>query len=143
MCIVVYLIYKVEGDDNMSRIFSPEELVLINEKMLSRGMPVTDDGVGYNKADYGACSNYYWGMSDAQIADLSKRLVKYCNTQLGLDKEQMKETHNYYMMKVTGEHDRTDGISLNVTEDGTLIIFMVTQKLILKSLDNRRKIVYN
>lgn len=114
----------------MSRIFSPEELVLINEKMLSRGMPVTDDGVGYNKADYGACSNYYWGMSDAQIADLSKRLVKYCNTQLGLDKEQMKETHNYYMMKVTGEHDRTDGISLNVTEDGTLISFRYNEVFI-------------
>ena len=134
-----------------NRIFSVEELVVINEKMLGRGMPVVDDGVGYNKADYGACSNYYWGMSNAQVADLAKRLVKYCETQLGLDKKQMKDTYEYYKEFVNGQ-DRTDGVSVNVTENGTLIGFKYNERFIFTikqqpkrqfDLDNKQWIVPN
>lgn len=113
-----------------NRIFSKEELVLINENMLGRGMPVTDDGVGYNKADFGICSNYYWGLSDAQIADLSKRLVKYCKTQLGLDKEQMKATADYYKSLVSEDFDKSDGISVNIIDKGVVISFRYNESFI-------------
>lgn len=114
----------------MSNVFSVEELLMMNEMMLGRGMPVQHDGIGYNKADYGACANYWYGLSDAQVADLAKRLVKYSNTQLHIDREIMKDTANYYMMKVTGEFDRTDGVSVNVTENGTLISFRYNELFI-------------
>src|SRR6185437_3101424 len=104
-------------------ILSVEELLSINELMLGRGVPNQDDGIGYNKADYGACANYFYGLSDAQVADLAKRLVKYSKTQLNLDRQMMMDTAEHYDMKVTGEFDRTEGISINITENGTLISF--------------------
>ncbi|AYP68137.1 HepA-related protein [Bacillus phage vB_BcoS-136] len=113
-----------------NKIFSVEELVQFNEKMLGRGMPVMEDGIGYNKADYGACANYFYGMSYPQVADLAKRLMKYCKTQLGLDRSDMKATAEYYMMKVTGEFDRTEGVSVNITEKGTLISFRYNELFI-------------
>lgn len=121
-------------------MFSVAELLTMNEAMLGRGMPVREDGIGYNKADYGACANYYNGISDAQIADLAKRLVKYSNTQLHIDKEQMKRTAEYYLSKVTGEYDRTNGVSVNVTESGTLISFKYNDIYIeaIKSQKNRQ-----
>lgn len=111
-------------------VFSVDELITMNTYMLGRGMPTQDDGVGYNKADYGACSNYYDGLSDAQIADLAKRLVKYSETQLHIDKQLMKDTAKYYADKVKGDFDRTDGVSVNVTEDGTLISFRYNEVFI-------------
>jgi len=104
-------------------ILSVEELLSINELMLGRGVPNQDEGIGYNKADYGACANYFYGLSDAQVADLAKRLVKYSKTQLNLDRQMMMDTAEHYDMKVTGEFDRTEGISINITENGTLISF--------------------
>jgi len=113
----------------MSNLFTKEELIQLNERMLGRGAPVQDDGVGYNKADYGACSNYFYGCSDAQLADLSKRLMKYCNTQLGLNKEDMKATHEHFA-ELAGSRTREEGISLNITENGTLISFKYNERFV-------------
>lgn len=111
-------------------VLSIQDLIIINEGMLGRGMPVVEDGVGYNKADYGACANYFYGMSDAQVADLAKRLVKYSNTQLHLDKQMMKDTAEYYKSLVKDDFDRTDGVSVNITENGTLISFRYNETFI-------------
>jgi hypothetical protein len=112
------------------QILTVNELLVLNEMMLGRGMPNQEDGIGYNKADYGACANYWNGLSDAQVADLAKRLVKYSKTQLDLDKQMMKDTAEYYAMKVTGGYDRTDGISVNITENGTLISFKYNEAFV-------------
>lgn len=103
-------------------IFSKDELLSFNEKLLGRGMPVQQDGIGYNKADYGACSTYYYGLSNAQLADLAKRLVKYCNTQLGVDKEIMKNTATELLGIADGRH-RENGISILIGEHKTNIYF--------------------
>jgi hypothetical protein len=112
------------------QVLTVEELLSFNEMMLGRGMPAERDGKGYNKADFGACANYFYGCSDAQIADLAKRLVKYSNTQLNIDKQMMKDTAEYYAMRVTDEYDRTDGVSLQITESGTLISFKYKEAFI-------------
>jgi hypothetical protein len=110
-------------------IVSVNDLLAFNEMMLGRGMPVQEDGIGYNKADYGACANYFYGLSDAQIADLAKRLVKYSNTQLHVDKQIMKDTAEYYASIVEGG-SREEGISLNITENGTMISFKYNEVFI-------------
>lgn len=122
-------------------ILSIEELLQLNEAMLGRGVPNQEDGIGYNKADYGACSNYFYGLSDSQVADLSKRLVKYSSTQLHIEKQIMKDTADYYKAKLTGsEPDRRDGVSVNVTDAGTLISFRYNPYFIdtIKSLPKRQ-----
>lgn len=121
--------------------FTRDELLQLNETMLGRGMPTQDDGVGYNKADYGACSTYFYGVSYAQLADLAKRLVKYCNTQLGLDKDKMKATESHFQNLADIYHyTKESGISLNVTEEGTLVSFRYNESFIdvLKKQPKRR-----
>lgn len=113
----------------MTKNFTVEELLQFNEMMLGRGMPVQEDGIGYNKSDYGACSTYYRGLSNAQLADLAKRLVKYCNTQLGVDKDKMKETAEA-LAELANPSDRDNGISVNFTEDGTMISFRYNEDFI-------------
>lgn len=125
---------------NQKDVLSVEQLLALNEQMVGRGVPNREDGVGYNKADYSACANYFNGLSDAQIADLAKRLVKYSETQLHLDKEMMKETAKYYA-EIAGEFsDRTQGVSLNITENGTLISFRYNEEFIeiIKKQPKRR-----
>jgi hypothetical protein len=123
----------------MTKLFTKEELISLNEVMLGRGVPVQDDGIGYNKADYGACATYFYGLSDAQYADLAKRLVKYTKTQLNLDKEDMKATAEHFA-NIAGNKDRTEGVSLNITENGTLISFRYNERYIytIKNLPQRR-----
>lgn len=113
----------------MTNLFTMEELLSFNEMLLGRGMPVEHDGIGYSKADYGACATYFYGLSDAQLADLAKRLVKYTETQLGIDKQKMKDTAEY-LAEVAGDADRSDGISVNITENGTLIAFRYNETFI-------------
>lgn len=115
---------------NKSDVFLIDELLAMNEYMLSRGMPVQDDGIGYNKADYGVCSNYYYGLSDAQIADLARRLVKYSETQLHIDRELMEETAKYYESLVKDGQDRNNGVSISVMEEETLISFKYNEDFI-------------
>ena len=115
---------------NKSDVFLVDELLAMNEYMLGRGMPVQDDGVGYNKADYSVCSNYYHGLSNAQIADLARRLVKYSETQLHIDKELMKKTAKYYESLVKDGQDRNNGVSISVMEEETLISFKYNEDFI-------------
>lgn len=103
-------------------IFSKQDLLRFNEMMLGRGMPNQQDGVGYNKADFGSCAKYYNALSDAQFADLARRLVKYSKTQLGVNKEDMIRTAESFEALV-GEKDKLDGVSIDIREDGTLISF--------------------
>lgn len=110
-------------------MFSKEELINFNELMLGRGMPVQEDGIGYSQADYGTCASYFYGLSDAQYADLSKRLVKYTKTQLNVSKEDMKETAKYFE-ELAGGKDRSAGVSLNITEKGSLISFRFNEEFI-------------
>lgn len=119
-------------------LFTKEDLLRFNEALLGRGMPVEVDGVGYNKADYGACSNYYNGLSDAQLADLAKRLVKYTETQLGVDKATMKETAEALAEQI-GEYDRTDGISIDVRDTWTLISFRYNEEFVNIIKEQKRR----
>lgn len=114
----------------MSEIFTIDELLSLNDMMLGRGKPMQDDGVGYNKADYGVCSNYFFGVSDAQVADLAKRLVKYSVTQLNIDKQLMQETSEYYRNLLTDDDSRVEGVSVNITREGTLISFRYNESFI-------------
>lgn len=123
-----------------SEVFSVDDLLTMNTLMLGRGVPVQDDGIGYNKADYSICSNYYDGLSNAQIADLAKRLVKYSNTQLHIDEELMTKTAKYYQSLVKESDSRDFGVSVNVTEDETLIGFRYNEQFIevIKAQPRRR-----
>lgn len=103
-------------------VFSKDELLKFNEVLLGRGVPITQDGVGYNKADYGACSTYFNILSDSQWADLAKRLVKYSTTQLEVDKEKMKLTAEH-LKELSDGKDRSDGVSISIGEKHTLIGF--------------------
>lgn len=108
-------------------MFTKEELLAFNDVLLGRGKPVQQDGIGYNKADYGACATYFNGISEAQYADLAKRLVKYSATQLKVDKELMKKTAES-LSNIVG--DRSRGVSIDIREDGTLISFRYNEKYI-------------
>lgn len=123
----------------MTKNFTVEELLQFNEMMLGRGMPVEEDGIGYNKADFGTCATYYYGLSDAQLADLAKRLVKYSETQLNVDKQMMKDTAKDLAEKANGA-DRSNGISIEVREDGVLFAFRYNDKFIeiIKKQPKRR-----
>lgn len=109
--------------------FTKEELLTFNEFLLGRGRPVQQDGIGYNKADFGACRTYYNGLSDSQLADLAKRLVKYSKTQLKVEKEKMEETAKQ-LSKIASIHNRSNGISIAKLESGTLISFRYNDKYI-------------
>lgn len=123
----------------MANIFSKEQLLQFNEMMLQRGVPNTEDGIGYNKADYGTCSTYYYGLSNAQLADLAKRLVKYSETQLGICKDDIKETAKE-LAKIAKDDDRSEGISVDIREDGMLISFRYNEVFIekIKTMPKRR-----
>lgn len=121
------------------KTFTKEELLAFNEVMLGRGMPVQNDGIGYNKGDFGACTTYYHGISDAQYADLAKRLVKYTVTQLDVDREMMIATANEFAEKSYGQ-DRSNGISIEIRESDTLLSFRYNETYIetIKAQPSRR-----
>lgn len=110
-------------------VFTEEELIQFNELLLGRGMPVQQDGIGYNKADYSVCAGYFYGLSYAQCADLAKRLIKYTETQLKVDKEKMKNTAKYYL-NLAGRNDKNNGISIFIKENETIISFRYNEKFI-------------
>lgn len=121
-------------------MFSKNELLSFNALMLGRGKPVTEDGIGYNKGDFGACFTYFNGLSDAQYADLAKRLIKYCKTQLKVDRDKMENTYQYLIKNIKGSKDRSDGISVEIGEKETLICFRYNEEFIhvVKNLPSRR-----
>lgn len=122
------------------KLFSREQLLAFNEKLLGRGMPVQQDGIGYNKADYSACATYYNGLSDGQLTDLAKRLIKYSETQLGIDKEIMKKTYEKLALESNGK-DRSVGVSIDVGEKTTSIYFRYNENFI-NSLKKSKRCKY-
>lgn len=116
--------------------FTKEEILRFNEILLGRGVPNQQDGIGYNKADFSACSTYFYGLSDAQFADLAKRLVKYSKTQLNVDKDVMKATAEYLLSKSVGG-DRSNGISVDIRGESTLISFRYNTNFV--NVMNRQK----
>lgn len=119
--------------------FTKEELTQFNEKMLGRGVPNNDDGIGYNKADYSTCALYFNGMSDSQYADLAKRLVKYCNTQLEIDRDKMNLTA-IELGKSCDIDNRVLGVSIEMFENETSLNFKYNPDFIsvIKKQSNRR-----
>ena len=110
-------------------ILSVKELININEMMLGRGAPTVNDGIGYNKGDYNACEKYYYGMSYAQVADLARRLVKYCNTQLKIDKKIMIDTAKHYE-KLAGGRVKDLGVSVDVVGEWVFLSFAYNERFI-------------
>lgn len=120
-------------------MYTEEQLIEFNNQLLQRGAPVERDGIGYNKPDFVVCNSYYDILTDTQTADLSQRLIKYCSTQLGIDKEKMKETANYYNSKITNE-SLDNAISIQPGKDMTLISFTYNHDFIavVKQAKNRK-----
>lgn len=81
----------------MSDCFSKLQLQEFNNRLLGKGIPNTWDGEGYNKCDYDFCSSLKGSLSNKQCMILAKKLIKYCNTQLYVDKEKMKRTLEHYI----------------------------------------------
>lgn len=120
-------------------IYTKNDLVRFNEMLLGRGEPNQQDGIGYNKADYGACAVYFNGLSNAQCADLAKRLVKYTETQLNVDKDIMKNTAKYLEARA-GLSDRSTGISIDIRSDGVIVSFKYNEAYVnvIKEQDKRK-----
>lgn len=121
-------------------MYTKEELLGFNELLLGRGMPTQQDGIGYNKADYNTCSTYFYGLSDAQLADLAKRLIKYCNTQLGIDKDKMLLTAEH-LLKESEREDRSLGVSIMIKEEESLIGFRYNEVYIRALAKNKGKYI--
>lgn len=120
-------------------MYAKEDLIQFNEIMLGRGVPVEQDGIGYNKPDYSVCVNYYYGLSDAQYADLANRLIKYTQTQLKIDKDKMIDTAKYFE-KISKGTNKKNGVSIDIRKDETLISFSYNQLFIetIKKQSERR-----
>lgn len=88
----------VGGEVMNKRIISLRELVRLNNYMLGRGAPNRKDNIGYNKPDYSICNNYKETISFRQASDISKRLNKYCATQLKeeVNIEELKASEEFY-----------------------------------------------
>lgn len=112
-----------------AEILSLSDLLKLNEGMLKREVSTQDRYKGYNRADYSICMNYFNGLSDAQIADLAERLIKYSETQLHVDKQIVINTYEYYKSLVKNV-EREDGVNINITEDGTVISFKYNELFI-------------
>jgi len=123
----------------MENIFTPDQLINFNSTLLQRGAPTQRDNIGYNKPDFTICNNYYSVLSNVQLADLSTRLIKYCNTQLALDTDTMKNTANYYSA-LTANNYLDNAISIDLLKDTTLISFTYNTTYInlVKTAKNRK-----
>jgi SNF2 family DNA or RNA helicase len=119
---LVYKKEKVEEKTMNEGIFSKGELLHFNNVLLQRGAPNEKDDFGYNKPDFGVCITYYNGLSEGQYKDLTNRLIKYCNTQLDIDVEKMKNTNSYYTNIVKGETDLINHVSVSVAENNNVRI---------------------
>ena len=118
-------------------ILTINQLSDINAKMLQRGAPVWDDGVGYNKPDYSICCHIYYGMSYAQATDLCDRLQKYVKSQLPeIDITDLQESKDYYK-KLAGYKP---GITLHYNNDYTAFYFAYDADIIntIKTANNRK-----
>lgn len=103
-------------------MFTKKELTDFNEFMIEGGAPNEIDFSGYNKPDFSVCKGYLSVLSDSQFADLSSRLVKYCNTQLHIEQSKMVETANYYN-SLTNNTQLSQAISIKIRDQFTELAF--------------------
>ena len=118
-------------------IITINQLSDINAKMLQRGAPVWNDGIGYNKPDFSACCHIYYGMSYSQAEDLCNRLQKYVKSQLPeIDITDLKESADYYK-KLAGHKQ---GITLQYGKEYTAFYFSYDVDVIstIKTANNRK-----
>lgn len=82
-------------------MFTLEELQNFNLKMLQKGAPVELDNIGYNSFDYNTGAYLADNLtSGAKAASLANLLIKYCNTQLGVDPMEMRKTVAYFQENI-------------------------------------------
>jgi SWI/SNF-related matrix-associated actin-dependent regulator of chromatin subfamily A-like protein 1 len=112
----------------MTELYTREEIEQLNSNMLGRGAPVGQDNYGYNKSDYIRCSQYYFGLGNAQLADICRRLIKYARTQLGLDVNKLKQTALHFEKLSTEE--RGIPISVEVRGENTVLSFPFNRRFI-------------
>ena len=72
-----------------------EELVALNEMMLGRGAPIVEDDVGYNKIDFSNLKDVV-NPTLEQASYIARVLVKYSRTQLGMSKDVLTKTKEYF-----------------------------------------------
>jgi len=122
-------------------MFSPKQLTDFNNFMLSGGVPDCYDKTGYNKPDFSVCMGYLDILTNSQLADLSSRLVKYCNTQLHINQEEMAETANYYN-SLTNNTQLSTAISIKIRDNFTELAFDYNWEYvsIIKKAKNRKYI---
>lgn len=108
----------------MDNVYTGEELEEMNRKLLSRGKPNVNDDLGYNRADFNTCSRYYHGLPYTQLAELSKRLIKYTETQLNVDKDKMIRTSEYYEEIADKSYKYNDiSVYIDKESENTIISF--------------------
>ena len=90
----------------------------INSFMIGRGMPNRVDNMGYNIPDYNKLSSIWNGGNLADLYEISKRLLKYYDTQLvesfDFTKEELEESIEHYkeeMEKVINKPSVTVGFA--------------------------------
>jgi SWI/SNF-related matrix-associated actin-dependent regulator 1 of chromatin subfamily A len=122
-------------------MFTPKQLTDFNNFMLSGGVPDCYDKTGYNKPDFSVCMGYLDILTNSQLADLSSRLVKYCNTQLHINQEEMAETANYYN-SLTNNTQLSTAISIKIRDNFTELAFDYNWEYvsIIKKAKNRKYI---
>lgn len=112
----------------MTGLYSREELEQLNHDMLGRGVPIGQDNFGYNKPDYIRCSQYYFGMNSAQLADVCRRLMKYARTQLELDVNKLRDSAIHY--ERLAQQEEGIPISVEVKGERTILSFPFNRRFI-------------
>lgn len=81
-------------------ILTRHQLENINDEMIGRGAPDKIDQLGYNVPDFNKLSSIWYGATDEDLYEISSRLLKYYNTQLGeigeFTRKDLIESIEYY-----------------------------------------------
>ncbi|MCA1064584.1 DEAD/DEAH box helicase (plasmid) [Rossellomorea sp. AcN35-11] len=120
------------------KYFRSTDLEKLNSKMIGRGAPDKKDNKGYNQPDFQTLRHYYFGLSNRQLAEVAKRLIKYCGTQLNLDPQLMKQSALYYYQRSQREYG--EPVSVLIGKKYTALGFTYNQSFIevIKSTTNHR-----
>lgn len=121
--------------------FRSTDLEKLNSKMIGRGAPNKKDNQGYNQPDYQTLQHYFFGLSNRQLAEVAKRLIKYCGTQLKLSPDIMKQSALYYYQ--LSQKDEGEPVSVLIGKKATAIGFQFNKQFIeaIKDCTNRYRYV--
>lgn len=96
--------------------------------MLGRSQYKKKENEGYNQADSMICNQFYYGLTNSQIANIARRLLKYIRIQLKrLDYEKMKATAIHY--ERLAQKDKGIPVSVEKRDDYTIISFPFNRQL--------------